>query len=283
MGRDYLAETLEYKGFTIEVYQDTDVEEPDYGEDEIFISAESTGTYDSYRIGRKGHESYGERYIHWGEGKWGIHGSDIPDDSWDGVEGESQEAYDLYQEWLSVHENDYVVYPIRCGNAHGPGTFEIREVDPDDYDRIEGYVYIRVPVGDLERLADTRDLEKMKDGIIEMYEQWARGEVYFYVVKNSDGEEIEDVSCHGIYGSNVALEEAKAEVDCLEKQPKESVTLIVIRRDFKWEYKTVQVPLYVGKDYLLEWCRENLGLAEDEEVQQYVVSPNQMQLFQDNA
>ena len=277
MSREYVFETLEYKGFTIKIIQDQDAEEPDYGENEIFISAESNSCgYRSYQLGRAGYAGSGECHMLWGEGKWGAFGDAIPEEA---EEGES-EAYDLYTEWKAQFDPSCVVWPIRCGDAHGPGSFQIWEVhDSDEWESIEGYVFIRVPVGDLERLADSRDLEKMKNGIIEMYEQWCRGEVYGYVIEDSDEEEIDDCSCWGFFGDKDCVEEAKSVVDTLEKKFKKTVTLIVTKRDMTWEYRTVEVPLFVGESHIQEWARENIGADEADDVQEFFVSKDQVPLF----
>ena len=274
----YVANTFEYKGFTVKIIPDSDAEEPDYGDAEIFISAESKGcSYNSYRIGRKDCRD-GECHLPWGEGKWGTYGEEGPEEA---EEGES-EAWDLYVEWREQFDPSYVVYPIHCGNAHGPGSFQIWEVDAsEDPDRIEGYVFIKVPVGDLERLADTRDLEKMKDGIIEMYEQWSNGDVYGYVIEDSDGEEVEDGSCWGYYGTDDCESEAKSVIDHWGDRYKKKVTLVVLKKDWTWEYRTVEVPLFVGDDHVVEWAREHLGISEEDDVQELHQAADQQVLFAD--
>ena len=278
MSEEYVANTFEYKGFTVEIIQDSDAEEPDYGEDEIFISASRHGSsYDSYQIGRKNCQS-GECHLLWGEGKWGTYGDAVPEEV---EEGES-EAWDLYAEWKDQFDPSYVVYPIHCGNAHGPGSFQIWEVDASqDPDRIEGYVFIKVPVGDLERLADTRDLEKMKDGIIERYEQWSNGDVYGYVIEDSDGKEIEDGSCWGYYGMEDCESEAESAIDGWENRYKKKVTLVVLKKDWTWGYRTAEVPLFVGDKHVVEWAREHLGISEEDDVQELHQAFNQQVLFAD--
>jgi len=48
---------------------------------------------------------------------------------------------------------------------------------------------------------------------IETYDQYLRGEVYGYVIKDADGEHLD--SCWGYYGIEECREEAKAAADCI--------------------------------------------------------------------
>lgn len=61
--------------------------------------------------------------------------------------------------------------------------------------------------------SDYEGRRNMAKSDLETYTQWANGEVYGYTIVNQYGEEVEDGSCWGIYGSEYALEEAKMAVD----------------------------------------------------------------------
>ena len=275
----YTCHTFEYKGFTVDIVPDSDSDEPDWGEEEMYLAA-AGNDYGSrtYRLGRAGMENAGESHLQWGEGKWGAFGKDIPEAATLGRS--AAEAYELYAEWREQFDPSYVAYPIRCRSNQG-GGLDIIEMDPGDCDadRIEGYVCIRVPVGDLERLADTRDIDKMKDSLLEAYRQWSNGEVYGYSIQDSSGEEVEDGCCYGYYGMDDAIASAKNSIDCWGDRYDKKVTLLVAKKDFKWEYLCVTVPLWVGEGNILSWAKENFGLDNDDTVEHYFVSDKQVSLF----
>jgi hypothetical protein len=272
MGRgEYVHDTFKHAGFTVKIIQDPDPDEPDYGEAEFYLYASCSGHgHGSYEIGRRNVQD-GNKHIPWGEFIWGQYGSDIPTE-------ENERAWDLYQEWLDCYDSSYQVWPIKAGNAHGPGSFTIWECDEDD--EIEGYVFIKVPDTDLGKLGDaSRDVEKIKDALIEQYQQWCRGEVYGYVIEDSDGEEIE--SCWGYYGDEDAISESKSTAEALAKDSHaRDVTFIVLRTNKTWEYLTVRVPLYVGTESSIEWARTSLDIGEDETVQELIVPREQLWLFE---
>ena len=271
MSKEYVHDKFRHAGFTVKIIQDPDPEEPDYGEDEFYLFASGSGQ-NSYQIGRKNAES-GECYLPWGEFKWGEFGKEIPPKEDDG-----SDVWRLYQEWLDCKCEGYQVWPIKAGNVHGPGSFTIWECDEED--EIEGYVFVKVPDTELGKLGDSgRDVEKIKDTLIEQYEQWCRGEVYGYVIEDSDGEEIE--SCWGYYGDDVAIDEGKSMADSLAQNGRcRDVTFILLRRNKTWEYLTLKVPLYVGQNSSVEWARKELSLSADETVQEFIVATEQERLFE---
>ncbi len=271
---EYVLEEFEYKGFKIRIVQDSDVEEPDYGDDEVFLSAESIGSgCSSYHIGRKNYENSGRNHLQWGQFEWSVFGPDIPEPvaEEDDNGGAKSQAWDLYNEWLTAYDPSYEVFPIHCGNAHGPGSFSIYEIiDDEDFDKIEGYVYIKVPEDVLSRIGDaSRDVNKMKDALIEQYEQWCNGDVWCYDILDTDGEIVE--SCGGYYGSYDCKEMAKETVDSLATKNKKQIQVRIIRTDGTWRYEYVDLPLCVGDNTIVEWLRENTGLGQDEDIEEVIL------------
>lgn len=268
-----MLEEFEYKGFTIKIVQDSDVEEPDYGDDEVFLSAESNSFGCSYHIGRKGHENNGRCHLEWGQFEWSVYGPAIPEPvaEEDDNGGPASQAWDLYNEWLSCYDPSYEVFPIHCGNAHGPGSFSIYEIhDDDDFEKIEGYVYIKVPEDILSRLGDSsRDVIKMKDSLIETYEQWCNGDVWLYDILDTNGEVLD--SAGGYYGSDSCKEEAKSAVDSLEHRTNGQVQFRIIHTNGTWTYAYRDLPLYVSKSTIVEWLRENTELGQDEDIEEVVL------------
>lgn len=260
---DYEYSNFEYKGFTVRIIQDIDVEDPAYDDDdaECFLSASNTDGH----IGKKNYEHQGQHHVPWGQYMWGHYGKEIPDES-------NEEAWEYYCEWRDQYEPEYQVWPITYGNAHGPGSGTIYEVDEDDYSDladIDGYIYIRVPVSDVEKLADSdRDLEKMKDSLIDMYQTWLRGEVYGYVIEDTDGNELE--SCWSFWGDEDCVKEARHVIDTYPSLNgfKTQRKFVVIKPDGKWEYVYIDVPMYVGDGSMLEWFRENHGVGEDCQIEE---------------
>ena len=76
-----------------------------------------------------------------------------------------------------------------------------------------------------------------------------------------------------------AIASAKNSIDCWGDRYDKKVTLLVAKKDFKWEYLCVTVPLWVGEGNILSWAKENFGLDNDDTVEHYFVSDKQVSLF----
>jgi len=48
---------------------------------------------------------------------------------------------------------------------------------------------------------------------VKVYDQYLTGDVWYYWVEDAEGERIDELGCGGFYGSDYALEEARAAVD----------------------------------------------------------------------
>lgn len=69
--------------------------------------------------------------------------------------------------------------------------------------------------------------EKCARAELDEFESWANGEVYGYIIKNADGEELESV--WGFYGEQYAEEEAESSADLYEKEAQEAEDQIASR------------------------------------------------------
>jgi len=248
----YETEREVYKGFTLRIVQDEGPEEPDWGEDEVFLTCNQR----NYRFGRDIKDVPDpESFLEWGEGKWGEYGSDIPTAPSDG----ESEAYDLYEAWQEEHAKGYTVWPFWCGNVHGPGSFTISIMDLDDTRRRDpdGWVFVKAPDSPLDALAHPeRDVVLIRDSLTESYEQWANGDVWGYIVENADGEELE--SCWGYYGTESAVAEGKATADHLHGSTRPLMLLILRHEPNVWDTKTVQAPVEVADSNVAVWAMEKL-------------------------
>lgn len=249
---NYELEKIEYKGFTIRIVNDECPEEPDWGDDECFLT---TLNRSGYSFGR-GEAPDPEQFLAWGEGKWGEYGSEGPKPPSSGSESE---AYDLYELWQEERSDEYQVWPFRAGNAHGPGSFCISPMDVDDLDRRDpdGWLYVK-RLGDLESLAHPeRDPEKIRDALICNYETWSNGGVWGFIVEDQDGEGLD--SCWGFYGDETCIEQAKESADHLCSQVREVMVLVI--RDspsHTWETINVEPPTAVPDSQVPAWAMEKV-------------------------
>lgn len=257
----YEVETIEYKGLTIRIVNDEGPEEPDWGDDEVFLTNLSSG----YTFGRKDAPDP-EQYLPWGVGRWGDYGAEIPAKEWDKDlpdedKWELAEARDLYEEWLGERETGYEVWPFRSGDAHGAGSWCIWVMDLEDLDRRspDGWIYVKVPETPLEQLAAAAgpSPEVIRDQLIKDYQQWANGDVWGFVVEDADGNNLD--SCWGFYGTEACIEAAKGSADHAVTQTRK-VMLLLLRDSpsLSWETQTLEVPLWVAESKVPDWAMEKV-------------------------
>jgi hypothetical protein len=260
----YERDRIEYKGFTIRVVNDEGPEEPAWGGTEFFIACTSR----SYTFGNQ-YSPDPYQYLRWGEGKWGEFGEDVPVCP---PVGEESEAYDLYEEWQDEHSSEYTVWPFRCGTEHGPGSFAIRFLDLEDLDRRnpDGWIFVQSPESPLHALASAadpkRDIVQIRDQLVETYTQWANGDVWGYIIEDSDGDEVG--ACWGIYGAEDCIAEAKGEIDALSATTR-LVDLLALRASDDWKSVNIQrrgtwvavqvaAPLAIGDLGVAAWALEEV-------------------------
>ena len=245
----YELDRIEHEGLVIRIVNDDCSGEPDWMSEEVFLVC----TAKKYRFGIAA-PTPPESHLAWGEGSWGEYGDEIPGPP---APGDESEAYDLYEQWKEDHDPKYTVWPFRCGDVHGPGSFTISIMDVEDTRRIDpdGWIYVETPTSPLEMLAHPEcDPEKLRDTCIEVYEQWANGDIWGYIVEDQDGNELD--SCWGFYGTEHCIESAKEEASHLVKQTKK-LTLVTFT-DESWAFLTVTPPLGVPDSKVCEWALEHV-------------------------
>jgi hypothetical protein len=86
---------------------------------------------------------------------------------------------------------------------------------------------------------------KCAEGLVETWNQYLSGDVWGYVITDSDGEEVESVfSCWGFYGLDACIEEAKA--TCPEASETKERRVRILAKDGTWVEATITVPLSMG-------------------------------------
>ena len=267
----YELEKTEYKGFTIRIVQDESPEEPDWGGDEVFIQRASERT--RYQMGRI--ESLEPAYyLDWGEGHWRqwaevlkAAGVDEPPADWEHSDDwERHDCWCNYEDWRENHSREYTVWPLRGGNVHGPGSFQLRVIHSgENYDLADFWVFVRDGRTDTEKLADAgspeqkKSPEGLRDTCIEQYEQWANGDVWGYIIEDSDGDETD--SCWNYYGSDYCLQAAKEAVDGLEGETR-THAFAALYDDLSWKRVRLITPLHIGNDSSVDWAKKNVNLGE---------------------
>ena len=243
----YEQTAIEHAGLKIRIIQDENGEEPDWGDDEVYLSCSTR----NHSFGRPT-EEHPENFLEWGQGEWGAYGEEVP--AAPGPGDEPSDAYTSYEVWLVVHEDAYEVWPFKCGNVHGPGSFRIRVMDLEDTRRRDpdGWIYVKRCTSPLEQLANpSYDPERVRDQLVEAYEQWANGDVWGFVLETEDGEELD--SCWGYYGSESAIGEGKAIAEDWAKQQRPVVLLVQEGEGSGWKERTYTVPVAVGLTQVAQW------------------------------
>jgi hypothetical protein len=245
----YEIEKFEHEGLVVRIVNDEDPQEPDWGEDEMFLTCPKKG----YTFGRRTRALPApEHHLPWGIGPWAEYGDEIPKPPSQG--GES-EAYDLYEEWQAEYDDTYVVWPFRCYNAHGSGTGQLHVVGEERWEDADGWVYVKRIQSSLERLAyPDRDETTLRDQLIEVYAQWANGDVWGFIVEDSDGEELD--SCWGFYGTEAAIEEGKSVAGHLAGKTR-LVRMLVLKHDNTWHSTVLSVPHTVPDSQAPRWSMDS--------------------------
>ena len=91
---------------------------------------------------------------------------------------------------------------------------EASPFDPGGWDSGQvGWIYATKEMIVKEYGKNKRKLaEKVLRGEVETYDQYLKGDVYGYIIKNPDGETVD--SCWGFYGYEYCIEEGKAMLKC---------------------------------------------------------------------
>lgn len=220
-------ETFEYKGFTVRIYIDECVDEPTWVWESIdFILCNNDS---NYVFGEKGYNI--DSYTPWGEGEWDLSG-----------ETDAEVVAEERERWEDDHDPGYLCYPLHVGEAHGPGTTTF---DHSTFDRSNAFLLVPVATNLSEQLADERDIDKLVEQVLETYNQWAQGDVFGFVIEDSDGVEID--SCWGFYGFENCKESAEWACDPLADKVQEYRFRVAFTNGTR-EYARFRFPLSVGEE-----------------------------------
>ena len=228
-------ETIEHNGFTINIHPDRDTESPDdWGDEGVFLVA----FHDSFTVKRDGIASPEDVVWYWPKERIVQHL----------VEQEGYEPADAADEAESGHIPGYEVFPLQAyihgGVALSLGSFSC----PWDSGHV-GWVLIK--------LSDVGDgkARVCAEGLVETWNQYLSGDVWGFVITDSDGDEVGHGSCWGFYGLDACIEEAKGE--CPGPSDTKERKVKVLGTDGTWVATTLTVPLSVGDDEVPAFAMAN--------------------------
>lgn len=163
-----------FDSFTLHILYDTEAESPDeWGDQESFLGRVETA---GYACGREGFAIVGDYFE--------SHPVEV-----------MKEGGDIWI-WSNGEQVPYLLFPVMC--LRGQGGFELYSIQEPS--RAHGFIFVRVR-SDLEQLADTEEgctADKRAAWTLDLWNQWLRGDVYGYEVRDAKGEVAE--SCWGFYG-----------------------------------------------------------------------------------
>jgi hypothetical protein len=213
-------ETINYRGYSIEIHHDTDPISP-REDDNLGIIV---GWHRRYNIGDQQPKCSASEFL---EGLARDADTSIEEIE-DRVDTINTHWYNQESRWVGmanaylkkryeqVFNDNYVLLPLYMydhGNVSlSTGSFSC----PWDSGQV-GYVYVSkedviTEYGDW--TAETvAKATKCLEGEVETYSQYINGDVYGYIIKNEELEEIDDGSCWGFYDDEYCEQEAKRVVD----------------------------------------------------------------------
>lgn len=216
--RDEPVRTLEYKGFTIETHYDTSPESPR----EWSNLGTMIGFHSRYALGDKHNFADADAMFH------SLLEEAMGD--YDKAEAEFERAMavtetlqQLHGELLETIQKKFLVLPVymyeHSGIALNCGGFS----DPWDSGQV-GFIYVSYEAlrkeYSVKRVGKKtlKTAERVLKQEVKTYSEYVNGEVYGFIVKDSDDEQIEDGSCWGYYGDDgdedgQMISEAKNAID----------------------------------------------------------------------
>ena len=93
------------------------------------------------------------------------------------------------------------------------------------------------------------DYEKIARTHVEEWNKYLSGDVWGYIVEDSDGNELD--SCWGFYGHEYCVEEAKSAASWYDGKTR-PLTLVLLWEN-TWKEEVVQVPYAVGDEKAADW------------------------------
>lgn len=209
---------------TVEIHYDDDPVNPIKDYDQV---GRMVCWHWRYNLGHERPKSRGlwlrdllDEYSLWGEVKLDA----IPPD-WDdeqnldnfqsALDDDDDDAFRVALDTINKHFVIYDLYlydhsglSIRCGRSFG-------DIDSGGWDSgWVGFIYAHHNLADKEFGGDIKKLQECLRSEVETYDDYLTGNCYGYVIKDEDGEEIEDGSCWGFLGDEkYCIEEAKSAAD----------------------------------------------------------------------
>lgn len=203
-----IIDTIEYKGYTINIKHDDIAENPRQWDNlgKMFCF------HKNYRLGDK-HDYHVSQF-----------------DGWEGVRKhlvDNEGALIISELYLYDHTTQH----IKIGNWHGLLSQGHAEFDSG----CVGFIYVNKEMilkwygGKRVTKTQLKWTQKMLEGEVEVYNSWVEGSCYGYTINDSDGNEIDD-SCWGFYG-------CEWEKNGLEEAAENAIDCERLDRDYKLEGK----------------------------------------------
>lgn len=213
-------ETINYRGYSIEIHHDTDPISP-REDDNLGIIV---GWHRRYTIGDQQPKCSPHEFLEGLARDVDTSIEEIEDRvdpinaHWYGQDSRWKDIANAYlkKRYDKALDDNYVILPLHMydhGNVSlSTGSFSC----PWDSGQV-GYVYVtkeKVTEKYGDWTAETiAKATKCLEGEVETYSQYINGDVYGYVIKNEELEEIDDGSCWGFYDDEYCEQEAKRVVD----------------------------------------------------------------------
>jgi len=130
-----------------------------------------------------------------------------------------------FMAWWKEEGKGGILLPLALLDHSGLSMWvgsEASPFDPGGWDSGQvGWIYCTKEMIVKEYGKNKRKLaEKVLRGEVETYDQYLKGDVYGYIIKNPDGETVD--SCWGFYGYKYCIEEGKSMLKCqVERHNKE--------------------------------------------------------------
>jgi len=220
----YERDSFEHCGLTVRIIQDEDAQNPEEGDTPVYLA--------------HFHRSFE------------FCGDDLPFSSFDQAnsfffgEGYEEER----KEWAIFMLDSYIHSGVHLTLT---GSLEAARLPDRGWDVSQcGAILVKKDgAWGISEGKEEPDYEKVARVHVEVWNQYLSGDVWGYIVEDSDGNELE--SCWGFYGHEYCTEEAKS-VAAWYKGKTRPVTLALLG-DGTWENKVVQVPQAVGDNKAADW------------------------------
>ena len=210
-------ETYERKGYTVEIHTDEDPPNPRKEWDNAGVMCCEHRRYD---LGDGGMDLLFDALE--ADSRWDETELNLPDDEEMPEPEDYQALLDLAQEW--AEKKDFVRYTILPLYLYDHSGITMNTTGfscPWDSGQV-GIIFMTPQARCNERFTE-EEAEKYLRGEVEAYDQYLTGDVYGFIVKDKDDEELD--SCWGFFGLEYVKEEADRVVDYYVKENGEQLEL----------------------------------------------------------